>query len=204
MQRKTFMAPAIVVAITAATAVASAHAGPVANEFGPNLVVNGGFEATPGIASSGWTVSGFLGEGIDHFIDGDSAHAHNGTRSFAGGAVGTFGSISQTLATTPGMNYNIHLWLANISGFADGTGIEVRWNGNVVYSATDILGFGYREIVVDPLATSTSTILSIALQDDSFFLNVDDISVRLVPEPAGLALAGMALAGLLLVRRKAG
>ena len=204
MQRKTSMAAAIAAAIAAAAAAPSAQAGPVANEFGPNLVANGGFEATPGIAGSGWTTSGFFGEGFDHFIDSAAANAHGGTRSFAGGAVGGFGSISQTLATTPGMNYNIHLWLANLSGFADGTGVQVLWNGNVVYSESNILGFGYREIVIDPLATSASSVLTIALQDDSFYLNVDDISVRVVPEPASLALAGMALAALLLARRKAG
>lgn len=202
MQSKTRLATTLAFAIAAAAAASSVSAGPVSAEFGPNLVANGGFESSNAVAGSGWTTSGFIGEGFDHFLDSDPTHAHGGTRSFAGGAVGSFGSISQSIATTPGMSYNIHLWLANLSGFADGTGIQVLWNGNVVYSESDILGFGYREIVIDPLATSTSTLLTIALQDDSFYLNVDDISVRVVPEPAGLALAGIALAGLLLARRK--
>ena len=58
-------------------------------------------------------------------------------------------------------------------GGPDGTAIEVLWGGNIVYPlTTDILGFGYRQIVIDPVATSTTSSLSIGLRDDNFFLNV--------------------------------
>ena len=191
-------------ACAAAAALGSvASAGPISGEFGPNLVTNGGFEATSVIAGSGWTPSGFIGENFDYFIDTNPADAQTGTHSFAGGGVGAPGFISQTLATNPGAHYNIDLWLANLSGFAGGTTIQVLWGGNIVYSASDILGFAYRQIVIDPVATSASTVLSIGLQDDSFFLNVDNISVRVVPEPATLALVlgGLGVAGLSRRRR---
>jgi len=186
-----------------ATLGSTAVAGPVAHEAGPNIVTNGSFENTATVAGSGWTPSGFISEGFDYFIDSNAADAQSGTRSFAGGGIGAPGFISQTLSTVVGASYNIHLWLANLSGFADGTAIEVRWGGNLVYSATDILGFGYQQIVIDPVATSANTVLSIGLQDDAFFLNVDNISVRQVPEPASLALllGGLVVAGLSSRRR---
>ena len=124
---------------------------------------------------------GVHSEGFDYFIDSNPADAQTGNRSFAGGGIGAPGFISQSIATLPGQNYTIDLWLANLSGFADGTEIQVMWGGNVVYDATDILGFGYNHIIIDPLATSTNTMLSIGLRDDSFFLNIDNVSVRRSP-----------------------
>lgn len=192
----------LVSALIAATC-STAFASPGTRTTGQNLVRNPGFEATSGIAGSFWTPSGFIAEGFDYFIDSNPADAQTGNRSFAGGGIGAPGFISQSIATLPGQNYTIDLWLANLSGFADGTEIQVMWGGNVVYDATDILGFGYNHIIIDPLATSTNTMLSIGLRDDSFFLNIDNVSVRQVPEPASLALllGGLGAAGLSRRRR---
>ena len=183
-------------------AIGTASAGPIGKEFGPNLVTNGGFENTSIIAGSGWTPTAFIAEGFDYLIDTTASDAFRGSNSFAGGGIGAPGFISQTIATHAGSNYNIHLWIANFSGFADGTAIQVLWDGKVVYSETDILASGYREIVIDPMATGVFTTLSIGLQDDSFFLNIDNISVRVVPEPATFALVLGALGAAAATRRR--
>jgi hypothetical protein len=202
MLSKTISVSRAFVAVLMSAAMLPAFASPL-REFGPNLVSNGGFEATSAVAGSGWTTSGFLLEGFDYKIDSAPGDAHSGTRSFAGGAIGAPGFISQTLATTPGRNYNIHLWMANLSGFGEGTELQVLWGGNLVYDQFDILGFGYNLINIDPLATGTTTTLSIGLRDDNGFLNIDDISVFAVPEPVTFALLGLGLAGIGIVRRKA-
>jgi hypothetical protein len=199
-----WLASALIMAVSS-----TAFAGPVIDETGPNLVTNGGFEATSNTTAPGfgWSVSGFLSEGFDYFVDTNPADAESGTHSFAGGGIGAPGFISQNIATVVGQDYNIHLWLANFSGFADGTEIQVLWGGNLVYDAIDILGFGYHEIVIDPHAFTPITELSIGLRDDSFFLNVDSISVRNVsagriPEPATLALLLSGLGAAALSRRR--
>src|SRR5262245_7909108 len=119
------------VAVLGATAImgltvgSAALAGPIGSETGPNLVTNGGFEATSSMTGSGWTASGFIAEGFDFFVDNATSNAHGGSRSFAGGGIGAPGFISQNLATVVGVHYNIHIWLANLSGFAENTEIQV-------------------------------------------------------------------------------
>lgn len=174
--------------------------GAVHLEVGPNLVSNPGFEATTTLAGSGWTASGFLFEGFDYFIDTNPGNAHSGNHSFAGGGIGQPGYISQDLATIVGESYSIHVRLANLSGFLSNTLFEIWWDGNLVYSQSGIPGFSYNEIVVDPIATSTLTTLSFGLQHDSFYLNIDDISVRQIPVPAPLALLVLGLGGVGLMR----
>ena len=190
--------------VLAGVGASNAFAGPVGFEHGPNLVTNGGFEATTTIADplSGWTPSGFVAEGFDYLVDTNPANAHSGNHSFAAGGIGTPGFISQDLATSPGSSYNIHLWIANFSNFIDGLQLQILWDGNVVYDQTENFSVGYTEIIVDPMATDPITTLSIGLRHDTFFLNIDDVSVRQVPEPVSLALLALGLAGIGVARRR--
>jgi hypothetical protein len=194
---------ATLVATVAASTFSPAFAGPTSHESSVNLVSNGSFEDSTDIAGSGWTIGGaFFAEGVDYNIDLDTGDARTGSNSFRGGAVGDVGTLSQTLTTTAGQSYNIHFSLANFSGFADGTEFDVLWDGVQVFSMTDILGFGYQDFVIDPLATGASTVLTFAIRDDSFFLNLDDVRVSAVPEPEVLGLFGLGLALATFKRRR--
>ena len=172
-------------------------------------MTNGGFEATANTATPGfgWSLRRLSSEGSDYFVD-------TMLPTLEADPIRLQTVLSERLASFVGEHrhpYRNQLRHPSCDPRTqavqlDGTAIQVSWDGNVVYSATDIPGFSYSEIVIDPIATSTSTTLAIGLRDDSFFLNVDTISVRQVqaqaPEPVTLALVGLGLAGLSLSRRK--
>lgn len=175
-----------------ATVAAPALAGPIANEVDPDLVTNGGFETGD---FTGWSAS------VDPSFSGvDGVAAHSGTFGAFFGDAGTPGSISQAIATLAGSTYNIHLWLRS-DGLSPNS-LEVLWGGTTVYSATDLGLFAYTEIVIDPLALADFTTLELRLRNDGGFLEIDDISVRRLPEPLTLALLGPGLLGFVLVRRR--
>jgi hypothetical protein len=187
------MRVAIVAALAAvlAGALSTVSAGPLGNEVGPNLVSNPGFES----GLTGWSTSGFQLLGFDFGID--SSSAHTGTNSFQGGAIESLGFLSQSLATVAGTTYNISLWLAS-DGFFENE-FQVLWNGSLVYDRSDLFPQGFAQIVIDPMATGATSMLSFGFRDDSGFLHVDDISVRAVsavPEPSALALIAVGVAAL--------
>jgi PEP-CTERM motif len=153
---------------------------------GPDLLTNGGFETGD---FSGWNAS------VDASYSGiDTVSAHSGNFGAYFGDFGAPGSISQSFATVAGAHYTIDLWLR--SDGATPNSFEVLWGGNSVYSVSSIASSPYTEIVIDQQAAAALTTLELRARNDNGFLEVDDISVSAVPEPASFALLG---AGLLLV-----
>ncbi|NUZ05288.1 hypothetical protein [Piscinibacter koreensis] len=167
-------------------------AAPTRYEVGPELVTNGGFESGN---FSGWNAS------FDPTLSGvDGVAAHSGSFGAYFGEIGTPGTLVQSLATLPGSYYNIHLWLRS-----DGqrpNSFDVLWGGRSVYSVLDVAASAFTEIVLDPQASSALTTLELRLRNDSGFFEIDDISVRQLPEPITLALVGPGLFGLALARRR--
>jgi hypothetical protein len=174
----------LILALGAVSAVAlSAH--------GQNFVLNPGFETgdttdwtfTPATEGSGFDVffQTWGGGGYEPWV------AHSGDYQAGFGAIqGLNDTLSQTLPTTAGADYQISFWLFN-PGNSD---LTVTWG------ATTLLHVGLGDVsaqwtkfdFIQPAAGPTT--LAFAGQNPPAWIGLDDVSVSQVPEPASCAIAG--------------
>jgi hypothetical protein len=182
-----------------------------------NIVVNGGFETGD---FSGWTVTnGGAFTLVDSKYNLGGFGAHTGSSYAALGAVEHLGSVSQTLATTPGQAYTLGFFLAS-DGFTPNQ-LKVDWDGTTVFDLSNLPRQGYTEFKIPVLATGASTTLTFFERNDPGYLSLDDVSVSSSdqvrgsggtpppsPEPGSLTLLalgalGIGLGGLRYRRRRA-
>ncbi len=162
------------------------------NVLSPNLVQNGGFEASSAGSTSflpSWTVSN--NDRYNYVDNGTLTYGlilpHSGTNFAAFGQYSADGlcTISQTLPTAPGQIYVLSYWWESVD-FGYGTvpnELKVVWNGVTQLDQVNAGVVGWTNQRFNLTATGTSTTILFGCADDNAFLALDDISVVAVPPP---------------------
>jgi hypothetical protein len=194
----------LVLAVLGLTATFAAGAS-LCDGIAGNIVTNCGFETgnfTP------WTVvdpSGFT-------VLGGPSDAPSGPNSgnfFADlGALGSDGTLSQTLTTVPGQTYNFAFWLASDGDTPND--FTATWDATNVFTQASIPAMPYTLFTFSETAAAPSTTITFLERNDNGFLGLDDVSVvptgaAAAPEPGtlGSCLAlGLVTGGVLLARRR--
>lgn len=157
--------------------IASDDAGATFVSFGPSIVIsrpslvlNGGFESGD---TTGWGSSG------DAFVDdgtgGFGISPHSGSWAAVLGTIGFPGYLSQTLTTTPGATYQLSFWLEGNG--ATPNEFSVSWNGNTIYSQSNVGAGGWINLQFMLTAAGPQTVLRFDFLDDPGNLGLDDVSV---------------------------
>ena len=167
-----------------------------------NLVVNPGFETGD---FTGWTRGGNTTLST---VAGPYSHSGNFGANF--GQVTIPGTLSQTIATSPGASYTIDFWLKNLAGPFNSPNtpnfFSASFGGNVLASLTDAAPFDYTEFTYNVVASTSSALLEFTFREDPAAWYFDDVSVvGSVPEPGtlGLFVVGLAVLGFRRARRSA-
>ena len=155
-----------------------------------NLVTNGNFATD---SFTGWTLGGNSTSttyGPEIYIDSNA----QGASSYAAGmgSVGADGTLSQTIATTPGQTYTLSFWLQNEE--AGTNDFAAIWNGQTLLSLTNAAQSNYTEYTYTVTATSSTTTLEFSAANGPSQWDLDNISLTPVG-PTLLAVAETPAAG---------
>ena len=180
------------VGLLAAALVAMSAPASAAVTFGPELVVNGGFETVVDDQPTGWT---FTAAASDSRAGAEPLGEHSGFNSYFFGSGGDYDKLSQTIATEAFSEYQVQAWV-KVDNFFDPDSL----------SNSLLSGFGPANFFLvqgvhsSPYILLTKTIFAVSNSTELTFFGankagnfyVDDVSVRKVidsvPEPSAWAL----------------
>ena len=143
----------------------------------PNLVANGNF-ATGDFTD--WTLGGntiWDNSLPEIFTD---TNAEGGSTYAAGmGSMGpsssSDGTLSQTIATTPGQTYTLSFWLQNEG--STGNDFQAIWNGQTLLSLTNAPQSGYTEYTYTVTATGSASTLEFSALNNPSQWDLDNVSL---------------------------
>jgi hypothetical protein len=144
---------------------------------------------------TGWTVTN-AASGSDLGVNYGSYSGYNGDSVASFGATGNeYDTISQTLSTTPGVDYTLSFWLQDEQG--DGpnsdTDFQALWNGTSLldqYTTTGLLQYTFT------VAGTGSDTLTFEGYNSPAWYDLSDVSVTPTPEPSSFLLMGSGVLGL--------
>lgn len=157
-----------------------------------NLVSNGSFET--GNFNSWNTQAAGVGSDFTVWADGTPWGTYVAHFSADGNQ---FDEISQSLATSAGVQYTISLWVKNYGIESDG--LQIGWENGTVLDVSP-LGTALESwelITVNATATSAGSMLKIRGRDAQAAFEIDNVSVEAVPEPATMTALGLGAVALL-------
>ena len=91
------------------------------------------------------------------------------------GSMGSDGTLSQTIATTPGQTYTLSFWLKNEG--SGGNDFAAKWNGQNLLSLTNATQFGYTQYTYTVTATGSTSTLQFSAANGPAQWDLDNISL---------------------------